>query len=168
MAENDPPKTPGPGEDSSGYWNRLSEKFAAFGGSPRPAPVQTAATSDPAPVSGDATPTRSGIEADTPGPTAVPVAHTPTSSLAAEAFAALLALEDGQPGARPVRLKIGDDEPKPQPDPVMTDAMIEDVVRRVVERLGPDAVRAVVADVVSEIAERLVKEEIDRIRNQHV
>ena len=46
--------------------------------------------------------------------------------------------------------------------------MIEDVVRRVIERLGPDAVRAVVTDVVSEISERLVKEEIERIRKQHV
>jgi hypothetical protein len=38
----------------------------------------------------------------------------------------------------------------------------------VIERIGPDAVRAVVVDVVSHISERLVKEEIDRIRNQHV
>ena len=50
----------------------------------------------------------------------------------------------------------------------MTDAVIEDIVRRVIERLGPDAVRAVVVDVVSEIAERRVNEEIDRIRKQHV
>jgi hypothetical protein len=42
------------------------------------------------------------------------------------------------------------------------------VTRRVIERLSPEAVRAVVADVVSEVAERLVKEEIERIRKKHV
>jgi hypothetical protein len=89
-------------------------------------------------------------------------------ALIAEAFAALLALEDGQPGAHPVRLTTGADQPPPPVEPKITDAVIEDVVRRVIERLGPDAVRAVVVDVVSQISERLVKEEIDRIRKQHV
>jgi hypothetical protein len=91
----------------------------------------------------------------------------PASGLIAEAFAALLALEDGQPGARPVRLTFGNDQPPPAPQPEITDAVIEDVVRRVIERLGPDTVRAVVVDVVSQISERLVKEEIERIRKQH-
>jgi hypothetical protein len=98
----------------------------------------------------------------------VPAAATP-SGLVAEAFAALLALEDGRPDARPVRLAIGDAHPPPPAaEPPVTDAVIEDIVRRVIERLGPDAVRAVVADVVSEIAERRVNEEIERIRKQHV
>ncbi len=91
----------------------------------------------------------------------------PASGLIAEAFAALLALEDGQPGAKPVRLTTGDGHPPPAAAPAITDAVIEDIVRRVVERLGPEAVRAVVVDVVSEVSERLVKEEIERIRNQH-
>jgi hypothetical protein len=82
------------------------------------------------------------------------------SSLVAEAFAKLLALEDGEPGAQPVRLVSGNDEPR------VTDAFVEEVTRRVIERLSPDAVRAVVADVVSEVAERLVREEIERIRNR--
>ena len=81
-------------------------------------------------------------------------------------FSALLALEDGEPGAKPVRLTTASREP--QPPPQIPDAVIEDIVRRVVVRLGPDAVRAVVADVVSDVAERLVKEEIDRIRKPHV
>jgi hypothetical protein len=98
---------------------------------------------------------------------ASPPPVAPGSGLIAEAFAALLALEDGQPGAKPVRLTTGDGHPPPAAEPVISDAVIEDIVRRVVERLGPAAVRAVVVDVVSEVSERLVKEEIERIRNQH-
>lgn len=83
-------------------------------------------------------------------------------SLIADAFAAILALEEGQPGAQPVRLVTGDAEPR------ITEALVEELTRRIIERLAPDAVRAVVADVVSEVAERLVREEIERIRNKHV
>jgi hypothetical protein len=85
----------------------------------------------------------------------------PASSVVAEAFAKLLALEEGEPGAQPVRLVSGDGAPR------VSDALVEEVTRRVIERLSPDAVRAVVADVVSEVAERLVKEEIERIRSKH-
>jgi CheY-like chemotaxis protein len=77
----------------------------------------------------------------------------------ADAFMALLALEQGEPGARPVRLTTRPDEV------VVTDAMVDEVVRRVLERLAPDAARAVVVEVVSEVAERLVREEIARIRS---
>lgn len=83
------------------------------------------------------------------------------STLVAEAFAKLLALEAGEPGAQPVRLVTGDGEPR------VSDALVEELTRRVIERLAPEAVRAVVADVVSEVAERLVKEEIERIRQKH-
>jgi hypothetical protein len=90
-----------------------------------------------------------------------PSAPPSASSMVAEAFAKLLALEEGEPGAQPVRLVTGDGEPR------VTEALIEELTRRVIERLSPDAVRAVVADVVSEVAERLVKEEIERIRQKH-
>jgi CheY-like chemotaxis protein len=74
----------------------------------------------------------------------------------AEAFAALLAAEQtdtaagvaGWPG-RPA---------------VPSEALVEEVVRRVLERLSNTAVRAAVADLVSATAERLVRDEIDRIR----
>ena len=76
------------------------------------------------------------------------------------ALAARLAVEEGQPGARPVRLPSGDSELR------FTDALVDDLTTRVIERLAPDAVREVVVQVVSEIAERLVREEIERIRNR--
>ena len=55
-------------------------------------------------------------------------------------------------------------------DPQITDALVDALTSRIIERLGPDAVRAVrsiVVQVVSEVAERLLREEIDRTRNRH-
>jgi hypothetical protein len=87
-----------------------------------------------------------------------PLPETPGVSLMAEAFSELLALEEGSPGARPVRLVSG------EPEARISDALVEDITRRVAQRMSPDVVRAVVRDVVSQVAERLVKEEIARIR----
>jgi hypothetical protein len=100
-----------------------------------------------------------------PSPAPPPVAAAVPSGLVADAFSALLALEDGEPGAKPVRLTTAGGDPAPVEIP---DAVIEDIARRVAVHLGPDAIRAVVADVVSDIAERLVREEIDRLRKPHV
>lgn len=86
----------------------------------------------------------------------------PASSTVADAFAALLALEDGEPGAKPVRLVPVDGEAR------ITDALLEELTRRIIERLGPKAAREVVVQVVSEVAERLVSAEIERIRKKHV
>ena len=123
-------KIPDPNHESSdNYFDRLDAAFSALSASPRPARPE---------ASGDAEPAGSSVIADT--------------------FAALLALEEGTPGAKPVRLVSAEAEPR------LTDAFVEELTRRVVQRLAPDAVRAVVVGVVSEIAERLVKEEIARIR----
>ena len=71
----------------------------------------------------------------------------------AEAFAALLAAEQGQPvvpnGPRAVAS-------------AMSDEHIDDIVRRVIDRMGDDSMRRAVLDV----AERLVREEIDRIKGR--
>jgi CheY-like chemotaxis protein len=80
-------------------------------------------------------------------------------SLLAQAFNALLAVEQGEAAAGPIRLT------REEPPPIVTEAMVEEVTRRVLLRLSPESVRGVVADIVSEIAERLVREEIHRIRN---
>jgi CheY-like chemotaxis protein len=77
----------------------------------------------------------------------------------ADAFSALLAVEQGEPGAVPVRLTV-------HAAPQITDELIEQVTSRVIARLGYGALREVVADVVSAVAERLVREEIERIRNK--
>jgi len=90
-------------------------------------------------------------------------ATAPSSrSIIADAFSALLAAEHGEGGgAIPLRL------PGNGSAPVVTDAMVDDVARRVIQRLAlgtSDQMQAIVRDIVSGIAERLVREEIDRIR----
>jgi hypothetical protein len=160
MTENQKPPRPfippESNEETRLYWDRLDAKFANIG-APAPAPA-------PVPPS----PERADARAPAADPAVAPSPAAPSSRLIADAFSALLALEDGQPGARPVRLTTGEETPPAVQEAKITDAVIEDVVRRVIERLGPEAVRAVVTDVVSEISERLVKEEIERIRKPHV
>ena len=100
----------------------------------------------------DATPTRA--------PARAPAPASASDHLVAEAFTALLAVEQGEPGAAPVRLTSA------RAEPVITDAFLDEIVRRVVERLSPGAARDVITDIVSEVAERLVREEIERIRKR--
>ena len=120
----------------------------------------------------DATPTRAPVPAE-PGsqpvgrvlsdPAPEPEHQAPTVAsdrIVADAFTALLAVERGEPGAAPVRLTA---EPA---EPVITDAFLDEVVRRVIERLSPGAARDAITDIVSEVAERLVREEIERIRKR--
>ncbi|OFW08942.1 MAG: hypothetical protein A3H96_23025 [Acidobacteria bacterium RIFCSPLOWO2_02_FULL_67_36] len=104
---------------------------------------------EPAPARQPPTPT---LVESVPQPAAVARATQtaqPTASLA-DAFAALLAAERGQPVApSAVRSAI-------------PDQTIDDIVHRVIERLGDRAVRETVLDV----AERLVREEIERIKSR--
>ena len=51
----------------------------------------------------------------------------------------------------------------------VTDALetvVDELTRRVLERLAPDTARDLVADIVADVAERLVREEIERIRGR--
>jgi hypothetical protein len=103
-------------------------------------------------------------------PTLAPAPAPPTSpsdsgssrSIIAEAFSALLAAEQGEPGATPIRLGTNGSAP------VVTDAMVDDVAKRVIQRLAlgsSEQMDGIVKQIVSNVAERLVREEIDRIRN---
>ncbi len=90
--------------------------------------------------------------AATPPPAATPGAD-PAAGLA-DAFVALLAMEQGEAPPPPVApFPAADDE-----------ALVDRIARRVVERLGDEAVRRVAADIVSRTAERLVREEIERLK----
>lgn len=71
----------------------------------------------------------------------------------ANAFAALLAAEEGHP------MPLGAAVLAVPPAPI-SDEMIEDIVQRVIARMSDDSVRRTVI----ETAERLVREEIDRIK----
>jgi DNA-binding response OmpR family regulator len=80
-------------------------------------------------------------------------------NLVADMFAALFAAEQGESVAPAVPAA----PPPPQPA-ALTDSLVDEVTRRVVERLAPDAAHDLVAQIVSEVAERLVREEISRIK----
>jgi hypothetical protein len=78
----------------------------------------------------------------------------------ADAFAALLAAEHGAPqsaaaGTWPASLPSA---------AAVSDELIENVTRRVLERLSDTSVREAVADIASKVAERLIREEIERIK----
>jgi CheY-like chemotaxis protein len=78
----------------------------------------------------------------------------------ADVFSALFAAEQGEADGAPIRLA-----PSQPAAPVVTDELIEEVTRRVVQRLAPGAANDLVAKIVSEVAERLVREEIARIKS---
>jgi CheY-like chemotaxis protein len=106
----------------------------------------------------DVTPT---LSAAPPAPASGPLEAPSGRSIIADAFSALFAAEQGEPGAVPVRLAGNGSAP------VITDVVIDDVARRVIQRLAlgsSDQMQTVVKEIVSTIAERLVREEIDRIR----
>ena len=79
-----------------------------------------------------------------------PAAPPPAPPSLAEAFVALLAAEQGRPFS-----------PAAQPQVQVDDRTIEEVTRRVLDRMSD----RVVKDTVVDTAERLVREEIDRIKS---
>ena len=115
-------------------------------------PAPPASLAPPAPAAA-ARPAAPALELPLPNPPPLPAL--------ADAFAALLAAEQGEPlspsaGTWPASLL---------PAPVVSDALIEDVVGRVLDRLSHTVVREAVADIASKIAERVIREEIERIKS---
>jgi CheY-like chemotaxis protein len=140
----------------TGSANPLEAFFGTLPPALPPPPAPAAAASAPA------TPA-AAMPAATSPPAAVPLQAAPPASAAAgvappppslvDAFAALLAAEQRMPLA-PSGAAIGS-------APVSED-VIEDITRRVLDRLAEHTVRPTVLD----LAERLVREEIDRIKQQ--
>lgn len=81
----------------------------------------------------------------------------------ADAFAALLADELGE---RPLPRMVGPAGATADRAPVLSDEQLDDLARRVAERLAPAAVAQAVNRQVLDVAERIVREEIARIRAQ--
>ena len=127
----------------------------------RPSPIRdTPPAAAPAPPAGEAPPPATArsqpipvsVAADVPAApvaTSAGAAQVPQAASLAEAFAALLAAEHGQ--------AIAAAATRPADIPQDT---IDSIVARVLERVTSDAVRKTVADV----AERLVRDEIARIK----
>jgi hypothetical protein len=81
----------------------------------------------------------------------------------AQAFAALLAAERSAPG--PGTAPMWSAPPPDAPPAVIGEEVIEEVTRRVMERLTDRAVRESAAAIATTVAERLIREEIDRIKS---
>jgi hypothetical protein len=74
-----------------------------------------------------------------------------------DAFHALLAMEQGEP----VPSATSHTAAAPA---VISDELVDEVTRRVVQQLAPHAARDLVKQVVADVAERLIREEIARIK----
>jgi CheY-like chemotaxis protein len=135
-----------PNGDLGEYFDRLDAAFASLSSAPtKPVASHAASAGSPDSSAGSQEPS---------------VAQAALPALA-DAFAALLAAEQ-QESPTPSALAW---PASPQPAPMLTDDLIEQIVRRVLARLSDQVVRETVADIVSTIAERLVREEIERIKN---
>jgi len=136
------------------YFDRLDQAFASLAGTAgktgRPSPESWSATTVEVRDEQVAAPTPavSPVHAATPGLRAVAVADVFNSMLEAEAA--------GQPAATPLAVLV--------PPPAVSDDLVERVVQLVVDRMADREVRQAVADAVSRVAERLVREEIERLK----
>jgi hypothetical protein len=80
----------------------------------------------------------------------------------ADAFAALLAAEEVSPAPRSA--PVWPSTAQPVSAPSITDDVIEDITRRVMDRLTDRVLSDSIEEKVSQIAERLIREEIERIK----
>ena len=169
-------------ESAEDYFDRLDQAFAnlskgAETGAPKagPAVAETVDWFSSEPPKGAQPPGASGAggwkaspaQASTygarpapPVPQAVP-APLPVLPPIADAFAALLAAEQSQPQSSTASAWPIVAPPPPQ----ISEEVIAEVARRVLEQLSDKVVREAVAEKVSAVAERLVREEIDRIKS---
>jgi CheY-like chemotaxis protein len=121
----------------------------------RPAPASAHAA--PAPVDAPPQPVQAA-----PAPQSAPVVPFQPAPSAlpplADAFAALLAAEQRSPAALAVPAW-----PAADPSAIPSD-LVDQVTRRVLEQMSDRSVRDTVAGIVTQVAERLVREEIERIK----
>jgi CheY-like chemotaxis protein len=94
-----------------------------------------------------------------PSPMPAPAKPVELPALA-DAFAALLAAEESEAG--PTAAPVWPASLPPAAE--VNERLIEDVTRRVLDRLSDQVVRDTVADIVARVAEQLVREEIERIK----
>ena len=129
------------------YFDRLDKAFAGLNPSLEPRETRTPLPVASAPPGAPVAVPPSAPHADEPSTSAA-------GSRLADTFATLLAVEQGElpPSALLPPEQPGDRE------------LVDRVARRVIEQMGDRAVRELAADIVSRTAERLVREEIDRIK----
>jgi CheY-like chemotaxis protein len=135
------------------------ESLLAVSSAPQPEDPHSAATPTPVelseyqPASQPAAPRAGSAVRESPEP-------LDGRNLVADMFAALFAAEQGEVVAPTAPLAAS----RPQTPATVSDALVDEVTRRVVARLAPDAANELVAQIVSDVAERLIREEIARIK----
>lgn len=153
------------------YFERLDAAFANLHPAPAgPAPADDGAWSLPAVDDGrigavlpeETAPARASSDAARGWASARPAddASGGTAPAIAQAFSALLAAERGEGGGAPGPALFA----QPVPPAVDLDELAARVTQRVLEQMTDRVVRDAVTDIVSRVAERLVREEIDRIK----
>ncbi len=153
------------------YFDRLDAAFATLGShapEPFPAPAPPIEPPPLEPPPAEAAPFTAAPAAEPPplawprSEAAAPATTAQLPSLA-DAFAAILAAERGEPQP-PDAPTWPAYAPFSAPSAVSTDELVEQVAHRVMDRMSDRVVRETVADSVSQVAERLVRDEIDRIK----
>ena len=177
---SDPPPSGDPAADD--YFDQLDQAFATltssapkppvasppadpFGGegidwfsqAPPAQPYETPGASTPAaPPPPMAHPAAATAAAASQGPGTPAAAFPPL----ADAFSALLAAEQAGPAAT-----VAPTWPAAAPTAGPTPELVDEVTRRVLARMGETVHRDEVADIVTRVAEQLVREEIERIKD---
>ena len=161
-APTKPPAAPAgstPVQSTDDYFDRLDKAFATLNTTlePRDAPRQVAspiAPEEPRAPRAPGSPEGPEVTLVSSAPKTPEDTRMSTTPGLADTFATLLAVEQGELPASALLPppRAGDDE------------LVDRIARRVVEQLGDRAVRELAADIVSRTAERLVKEEIERIK----
>jgi CheY-like chemotaxis protein len=123
----------------------------------QPAPEPVFAPPTPEPVFTQPAPVPEPLPVQEPAPSAAP--PSPALPALADAFATLLEAEQNDPQSAPVSWPASPAAPTAAPATI-SDELVSRVSARVLERLTDRVVR----ETVSEIAERLVREEIERIK----
>lgn len=137
------------------YFDRLDAAFANLAGADTTTP--RAGTSDAAPIqpAQDAPAPALSVTAPAPHPATQPPTQPDVGVSMADAFAALLAVEQGEPAPA---LALGGLMPP------VSDDLVEAVTRRVAAEVAERVVRDIAPDMVSRIAEKLVRDEIERLK----
>jgi CheY-like chemotaxis protein len=94
----------------------------------------------------------------------LPLPNPPPLPALADAFAALLAAEQSESSSPDAGLWPAAATTQAPPPAAISEALIEDVTHRVLDRLSETVVRDAVADIASKIAEGLIRAEIERIK----
>jgi CheY-like chemotaxis protein len=167
-----PAKAPQAGSQNAaeldGYFDRLDAAFANISGGPvssvpsldLPLSYASPRTQFEAPAPA-ATPPAAPAAPPAVAPAVAPLAAPkPALPPLADAFAAILAAEqtsrDSAAAQWPATVSVG---------ATITEDLIEQVSRRVLERLSDRVVRETVADIVAGVAERVVRDEIEKLKN---